>query len=164
MELIIREMEYNDWKAVKSVFKEGIATKNATFETNAPEWDKWNISHSQKCRLIAEKDGEVIGWAVLTPISDRCIYSGVAEVSIYIKNTEKKSGVGTILMKELIFESEKEGYWTLQAKIFPENIGSLKLHKNCGFREVGIREKIGQMDGLWRDVILLEKRSSIVGI
>lgn len=148
----------NDWEQVRSIYLEGIATGNATFETDAPSWESWNESHSKTCRLVAKGEKEVLGWAALSPVSGRCVYAGVADISIYISQTSKGQGIGTALLRSIINLSEKEGFWTLQAGIFPENTASLNLHKKAGFREVGIRERIGKMNGVWRDVVLLERR------
>ncbi|HNX65581.1 MAG TPA: N-acetyltransferase family protein [Bacteroidales bacterium] len=152
------------WPDVKRIYESGIKTKNATFETSAPEWDSWNRAHRGDCRLAASVNDRVVGWAALSGVSGRCVYSGVAEVSIYVDPGFTGKGVGSILMEELIRESETKGIWTLQAGIFPENIASLKLHGKHGFRTVGIRERLGKLDNKWRDVVLMERRSSIAGI
>jgi L-amino acid N-acyltransferase YncA len=149
---------------VKSIYEEGIATRNATFETEVPPWQTWDKNHLQHSRLVAEENGEVAGWAALTPVSGRCVYAGVAEVSIYIGGKFRGKGIGRVLLKELIFESEKNGLWTLQAGIFPENVSSIKLHEHCGFRKVGFREKVGAINGIWRDTLLFERRSKTVGV
>lgn len=165
MKYKIREMTFNDWKQVRRIYLEGIATGNATFEIEVQGWKKWNSSHIVSCRLVAYFDDTILGFIVLSPVSSRCVYAGVAEVSIYVGEKFRGKGIGKALLDKLIKLSEKKGYWTLQAGIFPENIASLNLHKMCGFREVGIRKKIGKMkNGTWRDVILLERRSKIVGI
>lgn len=167
MDIVVDRMTPEDWAAVRAIYLEGIATRNATFETDAPDWEKWDSDHLHDCRLVARKDGRpfgrVVGWAALSPVSGRCVYAGVAEVSVYIAEVARGQGVGKTLLQALIEESERQGIWTLQAGIFPENAASLALHKSCGFREVGHRERIGQMDGVWRDVILMERRSQIVG-
>ena len=163
MDFIVEKMNDKDWRSVQSIYREGIATGNATFETEVPEWEEWNKSHMFDCRLVARMDGSIIGWAALSPVSDRCIYSGVAEISIYVISSKTGKGIGKALLRTLINESERKGIWTLQAGIFPENIASITLHKACGFREVGVRERIGQMNGAWRDVVLLERRSRVVG-
>ncbi|WP_018248373.1 GNAT family N-acetyltransferase [Orenia marismortui] len=165
MEYIIDKMEYEDWEEVREIYLEGIKTGNSTFQIKAPNWKEWDKGHSSECRLVAKEGDDVLGWAALSPVSSRCVYSGVAEVSIYIASQYRGNGIGTDLLKELIEISERNEFWTLQAGIFPENRSSLLLHKNCGFREVGIREKIGKMkNGEWRDVVLLERRSNKVGI
>jgi L-amino acid N-acyltransferase YncA len=164
MELAIRPMTAEDWPAVRIVYAEGIATGNATFATEIPGWDKWDSSHLPSCRLVASNRQEVIAWAALGPVSARQVYAGVAEVSVYVTTSARGDGVGKVLLQTLIQESERNGIWTLQAGIFPENIASVSLHKSCGFREVGRRERIGKMGNQWRDTLLLERRSSIVGI
>ncbi|MFX1533928.1 MAG: GNAT family N-acetyltransferase [Promethearchaeota archaeon] len=164
MSFVVEELKKEDWKSIRSIYQEGIATGNATFETEVPEWKKWDKNHLQVCRFVAKKEGQVIGWAAISPVSDRPIYAGVGEVSIYITAAEQGQGIGHILLRALIEESEKAGIWTLQAGIFPENVASIALHKTCEFREVGYRERIGLLKGVWRDVILMERRSKIVGI
>lgn len=163
-DFIVERMKDEDWEAVRSIYQEGIAAGNATFETETPEWEIWNNSHLHSCRFVARKEGQVVGWAALSPVSTRCVYAGVAEVSIYVAASVRGKGVGKALFCALIEESERQGIWTLQAGIFPENETSIGLHKACGFREVGHRERIGQMKGVWRDVILMERRSKVVGI
>ena len=153
-----------NWQDVKRIYEEGIATGDATFQTSAPLWEEWDSSHLQSCRLIAIDENKVIGWAALTPVSDRCVYAGVAEVSVYVAREARDKGVGKKLLEALIKESEKNNLWTLQAGIFPENISSIKIHEACGFRLIGRREKIGKMNGKWRDTILLERRSNLVGV
>lgn len=164
MDFVVEIMKDGDWGAVRSTYKEGIATSDATFETDAPTWEKWDKSHLRDCRLVARAEAEVIGWAALNPVSKRQVYSGVTEVSLYIAASARGLGVGKALLLALIDESERTGIWTLQAGIFPENAVSIALHKSCGFRQVGCRERIGQMDGVWRDVILMERRSKVAGI
>jgi phosphinothricin acetyltransferase len=149
---------------VRAIYREGIATGDATFETDVPDWEKWNASHLSDCRFVARKDDQIIGWAALSPVSGRCVYAGVAEVSVYVVALAKGQGVGKALLRALIAESERQGIWTLQAGIFPENEASIALHKSCGFREVGRRERFGQMRGTWRNVVLMERRSSVVGV
>jgi phosphinothricin acetyltransferase len=152
-----------DWPTVRKIYGEGIATGNATFETELPDWEKWNNAHRQDCRLIAREGEEVLGWAALSPVSARRVYAGVAEVSVYVSAAARGSGVGKALLKALIEESERQGIWTLQAGIFPENAASIALHKSCGFRRVGVRLRIGKLGEIWRDVTLLERRSASVG-
>lgn len=161
---IIDAMRDDDWEAVRSVYLEGIATGQATFETAAPERDAWNTSHRPDCRFVARRDGEVIGWTALSPVSKRSVYSGVAEVSIYVAAAERRHGVGRSLLLTLIEASEAAGIWTLQAGIFPENEASVSLHLSCGFHIVGRRERLGRHYGVWRDSLLLERRSSWVGV
>lgn len=162
-EWVIEAMRADDWPTVKAIYEAGIATGNATFETQAPAWAAWDQGHRQDCRLVARACGEVIGWAALSPVSGRCVYAGVAEVSVYIAEAARGHGVGKALLRALVAESEQAGIWTLQTGIFPENVASIALHKACGFREVGYRERLGCMNGWWRDVVFLERRSSIVG-
>ncbi|MBN9299373.1 MAG: N-acetyltransferase [Filimonas sp.] len=152
------------WDAVKAIYESGIATGNATFQTTAPGWEEWNQGHTQECRLVAIDNGNVIGWAAVTPVSGRCVYAGVGEVSVYIHPDTRGKGVGNMLLKALIQLSEENNFWTLQAGIFPENTASIYLHKKNGFRQVGFREKIGKMNDVWRDTLLLERRSKTVGL
>ena len=152
------------WEAVKQIYAEGIATGNATFQSAIPSWEEWNDAHVKNSRLVAIENEIVLGWAALTPVSGRCVYAGVGEVSLYMSNKAKGKGIGKKLLNSLIEESEKNNFWTLQAGIFPENIASVKVHEDCGFRIIGKRERIGQMNGQWRDTLLLEKRSANTGI
>jgi L-amino acid N-acyltransferase YncA len=163
MNVVYRHMKEEDWTPVAAIYKQGIETWNATFQKDIPTWEEWDSGHLKTCRIIACIDNEIAGWAALSLVSSRTIYAGVAEVSIYISNQYKGQRVGTGLMETIISESEKEGFWTLQAGIFPENLASLKLHENLGFRKIGYREKIGKMNNVWRDTILLERRSKIIG-
>jgi L-amino acid N-acyltransferase YncA len=163
-ELRIRALGEADWLAVRAIYLEGIATDQATFETEAPTWEAWDATHLRAPRLVAFSDGRVIGWAALGRVSARAVYAGVAEVSVYVANSSRGLGVGRALLVKLIADSEANNIWTLQANIFPENTASLALHKSCGFREVGRRERIGRMKGIWRDTILLERRSHKVGL
>jgi len=152
-----------DWESVRAIYREGIATGNATFEQSAPEWEQWDEGHLRACRLVARSRGEMLGWAALSPVSRRRVYRGVAEVSVYVSGRARRQGVGTALLIALIESSEREGIWTLQAGIFPENTASVELHRRAGFRVVGTRERLGSMDGRWRDVVLMERRSAVVG-
>ena len=161
---MVTPMTAEDWPSVRQIYEEGIATGNATFEKSAPDYDAWDRGHLSRCRLVAREDGEVAGWAALSPVSSRCVYGGVAEVSVYVRETARGRGVGLALMKALVEESEKAGIWTLQAGIFPENAASIDVHGKVGFRIVGVREKLGVMDGRWRDVVLMERRSGVVGV
>jgi L-amino acid N-acyltransferase YncA len=163
-ELTISLLSPSDWEQVKEIYLEGIATGNATFETAAPAWEDWDAAHLPFARLSARRHARLIAWAALSPVSQRCVYAGVAEVSVYVSASSRRSGVGRKLLKALIHESEQNGIWTLQAGMFPENTGSLALHRSFGFREVGRRERIGKMNGIWRDTILLERRSTVVGV
>jgi L-amino acid N-acyltransferase YncA len=160
----VRFVRSEDWPAIQKIYSEGIATGNATFETETPGWAKWDQGHRQDCRLVACDSHGVLGWAALSPVSDRRVYAGVAEVSVYVAAGAQGRGVGRMLLQSLVEHSERCGIWTLQAGIFPENVPSIALHKSCGFREVGLRQKIGQRDDIWRDVLLLERRSSKVGV
>ena len=144
---------------MRSIYTEGIATGNATFETDAPDWATWDGNHLPFARLVARANNRVIGWSALSPVSTRRVYRGVAEVSVYVAESGRGAGVGRLLLEALIKEAEEHGIWTLQAGIFPENTASIALHKGCGFREVGRRERIGELGGRWRDVILMERRS-----
>jgi L-amino acid N-acyltransferase YncA len=164
MDCQITPVQSADWPAVRQIYREGIATGNATFETELPEWEKWDRSHRRDCRLIARTEEQVLGWAALSPVSGRQVYSGVAEVSVYVAAAARGGGVGKALLKALIEDSERHGIWTLQAGIFPENAASIALHKSCGFREVGVRRRIGKLRETWRDVLLLERRSAATGI
>ena len=156
-------MRPQDWGAVRAIYLEGIATRNATFEQSAPDWQAWDQGHLRCCRLVARIGGEVLGWTALGPVSSRRVYAGVAEFSIYVAQRARGRGIGTALLKALIEASEREGIWTLQSGIFPQNTASLELCRRLGFRVVGTRERIGSMDGRWRDVLLLERRSAIAG-
>jgi L-amino acid N-acyltransferase YncA len=160
----IHPLTADHWNAVRDIYLEGIATGHATFQQAAPEWGEWHGGHLSTCRLVAMKDEVVLGWAALTSISGRCVYAGVAEVSIYVAQHARGIGVGMQLLTSLIAASESVGIWTLQAGVFPENTASLALHTRAGFRVVGTRERLGTMNGQWRDVVLLERRSRIVGI
>lgn len=151
------------WPEVRAVYVEGLATGDATFETEAPEWERWDAAHLRACRLVALDDGRVAGWAALSPVSARAVYAGVAEVSVYVGAGFRGRGLGRALLSALVRESEAAGIWTLQASVFPENVASVELHKACGFREVGRRERVGRLRGRWRDTILLERRSRAVG-
>jgi L-amino acid N-acyltransferase YncA len=159
----IEKMEYGHWLAVKRIYEEGLATGNASFETRSPSWEEWDKAHVPEARLVALENDQVLGWAALTPVSGRCVYAGVGEVSVYVDRDSRGQGIGSKLLARLIAESEKNNYWTLQAGIFPENGASVHLHLESGFRVVGTREKIGRMDNRWRDVLLLEKRSLRAG-
>jgi|SRR5262249_6987797 len=196
MGFVIDTMRPDDWDQVQSIYLEGILTGDATFESEAPSWDRWDAGHLKKCRLVARDcaagvpgfdlgsklsdagreagqagslsyghslKSSILGWAALSPVSSRCVYAGVNEVSIYVAEAARGKGIGQSLLAALIQESERCGIWTLQAGIFPENVASIALHKRNGFREVGRRERLGKMNGVWRDVVLLERRSSIAG-
>lgn len=162
--LKIRPLESSDWPNVKSIYEQGLKTGIATFEISAPSWEKWNRAHLDIGRLVATYNHEVVGWVALSPVSSRCVYGGVAELSVYIGENQRGKGIGKLLMKQAITESEKNNIWTLQSGVFRENIASIKLHESVGFRIIGYREKIGRLNGEWKDNILLERRSQIVGI
>ncbi len=157
-------MHARHWEGVRAVYLEGLATGDATFETDAPDWARWDGSHMPCCRLVALAEGRVAGWAALSRVSAREVYAGVAEVSVYVGAGFRGRGVGRALLEALVRESESEGIWTLQAGIFPENVASVELHRACGFREVGRRERVGRLGGRWRDTVLLERRSRTVGV
>jgi phosphinothricin acetyltransferase len=159
----VRPLAAVDWELVRSIYRAGIATGQATFETEAPTWERWNNAHLPAPRLAAVLDETLTGWAALSPVSARLVYAGVAEVSVYVTSEWQGQGIGRLLLERLVIESEEHGIWTLQASIFPENVASISLHQSCGFREVGIRERIGRMKAVWRDTILLERRSKVVG-
>lgn len=163
MDVTIAAMQPADWPAVERIYLEGVADGNATFETESPGWEKWNAGHHTHSRLVARESGQTVAWAALSPVSSRRVYRGVAEVSIYVADSARGKGIGECLLSELIKSSEQNEIWTLQAGIFPENTASIALHKSCGFREVGFRERIGQRGGRWRNTVLLERRSSVVG-
>lgn len=158
--VLIRPLEERHWPVVKAIYEQGIAGGNATFETEAPSWDDWDRTHLEGHRLVALEDGEVVGWAALSPVSERCVYAGVAENSVYVASEARGRGFGRALLEELITRSERDGIWTIQTGIFPENEASIELHKRCGFRVVGVRERLGQHHGVWRDVVFMERRSA----
>ncbi|MET2985314.1 GNAT family N-acetyltransferase [Aureibaculum conchae] len=164
MEIQLRAMSATDWANVVEIYKEGIATGNATFQQEVPNYMEWDNNHLKNCRIVAIFKNKIVGWAALSPVSSRCVYGGVAEVSVYVLSKFSGQKIGTKLLKKLISESEKNGIWTLQAGVFPENKGSIIIHERLGFRKVGYREKIGQQKGTWRDTVLLEKRSELVGV
>jgi len=175
MEYLIIPLQPEHWPAVREIYREGIATGNATFETETPDWEKWDSSHRKDCRVVATaplapstsksstRQITVLGWSALSQVSIRKVYAGVAEVSVYVAAAARGHGLGKALLQIVVEQSEANGIWTLQAGIFPENIASITLHKSCGFREVGIRRRIGKLGSVWRDVALLERRSSKVG-
>lgn len=164
MRITIEAMNTADWDAVQAIYAEGIASGNATFETAVPTWETWNSAHHDGCRLVARSATDTLAWAALSPVSKRAVYRGVAEVSVYVAAASRGQGVGKALLQALVACAEAAGFWTLQASIFPENKASLAIHIACGFRELGRRERVGQHHGVWRDTILLERRSKVVGI
>lgn len=164
MDYVIDEMNPGDWERVRAIYREGIATGYSTFETDAPSWEKWDVGHLKMARLVARRGDRVLGWAALSPVSSRHTYRGVAELTISVTEESRGLGIGRALLEALIEESERNGIWMLQAAIFPENTASVKLHLHCGFREVGRRERIGKLNGSWRDTLLFERRSTTVGV
>ncbi len=161
--MLLRDLRSDDWPEVARIFEEGIRTGNATFETEVPSWEAWDATHLPAHRLVAERDGRVVGWIALVPVSPRECYAGVAEVSAYVAEEARGKGVGRELLAALIESSERGGIWTLETGVFPENEPSLRLLQRFGFRVVGTRERIGRMHGMWRNVIFLERRSEVVG-
>jgi len=157
--IAIRDLRPGDWSEVSRIYAEGIATRNATFETEVPSWEDWDAAHLADHRLVAVAEGDVLGWIALVPVSKRACYRGVAEVSAYVAEEARGQGIGGALLAGVIESAERAGIWTLETGVFPENAPSLVLLKRFGFREVGIRERISQLDGVWRDVVLLERRS-----
>ena len=157
--MAIRELRPEDWPACARIYEEGMLTGNATFETAVPSWEAWDAGHLSEHRLVVTLDGDVVGWAALSAVSDRCCYAGVAEHSIYIAERARGLGFGRQLLAALIASSEAGGFWTLQSGVFPENEASIALHTALGFRVVGVRERLGRAHGVWRDVVLLERRS-----
>ena len=160
--MVIDLLRAADWPAVRAIFEAGIATGNATFETAAPDWPAWDAGHLAEHRLVARQDGHVVGWVALAPVSDRCAYAGVAEDSIYVASDAQGSGVGRALLDAVLASADRGGIWTVQTGIFPENQASVRLHQACGFRVVGVRERLGRLHGRWRDVLLLERRSPVI--
>ncbi|HEX3331393.1 MAG TPA: GNAT family N-acetyltransferase [Gaiellales bacterium] len=152
-----------DWDDVARIYAEGIETRLATFETEVPTWEEWDRAHLAEHRLMAREDGRAAGWAALAAVSSRCAYAGVAEVSVYVAAAARGHGIGTALLTALVASSEAGGVWTLEGGILPENEASVRMHERCGFRVVGCRERLGRMDGEWRNVLLLERRSRVAG-
>lgn len=161
----IRPMRHEDGEKVLEIFQQGINGGNATFDKMTPTWEAWDSKYFKLCRFVLENENdEVVGWCALQPVSNRDCFKGVAEVSIYLDGSVQGKGLGTVMLKKLVLDSEEHGFWTLQAGIFPENFVSIKIHEKQGFKIVGRREKIGEMNGKWRDIILLERRSKVVGV
>ena len=169
MEYLIDIMKPEDWEQVRSIYLEGIETRNSTFESDAPDWNKWDSTHLLEHRLVVREGNTILAWVALSPFSTRCVYSGVAEFSLYVAAKHRGKGIGSALLEAVINSTEKAGLWTLQGGIFPENTPSLRLVKKHGFKEIGRRERIGKMTlgdlaGTWRDVVLVERRSTVAGI
>lgn len=163
-DFVVEEMTPQDWPAARAIYAAGLQTGHASFETEVPDWEKWNAKYLAPFLLVARRSsGNVLGWAGLTRVSERRVYAGVAEVSVYVAPEAQRRGVGEQLLRALIGESERGGFWTLQSTIFPENAASIRLHLKCGFREVGRRERLGKHHGVWRDALLLERRSNVAG-
>jgi phosphinothricin acetyltransferase len=163
-EVGVRAMRPADWPAVAGIYAEGIATGNATFETEVPAWDHWDAAHLPGHRLVAELDGRVAGWTAVSPVSTRCAYAGVVEHSVYVAGSARGRGIGRRLLTALIESTERGGIWTIQTGIFPENEPSIGLHRSAGFRVLGVRERPGRLHGRWRDVVVLERRSGTAGV
>jgi phosphinothricin acetyltransferase len=158
----IGDLRPEHWPEVARIYADGIATGNATFETEVPSWERWDASHLGEHRFVALREGAVLGWAAVSPVSERCVYGGVVENSVYIDEATRGLGIGRLLLERLIASTEQAGIWTIQTGIFPENEGSLRLHERVGFEVVGRRKRLGKLHGVWRDVLLLERRSSVV--
>lgn len=165
MDYEVEKMRSEDWEQVKNIYLEGINTGIATFQNEVPTWEAWDKGHLKIGRLVARSSDGVLGWVAIAPTSSRCCYEGVVEVSVYIRENYRGNGIGTSLLKKLIEQSEESGIWTLYCSIIKENYGSIEMHKKCGFREIGLRERIAKMsNGTWHDVVLLERRSNITGM
>jgi L-amino acid N-acyltransferase YncA len=161
--IVIVDLRPEHWPEVARIYAEGIATAKATFETGVPSWDEWDRSHLAEHRFVATRDGEIVGWVAVSPVSDRCVYGGVVENSVYVAESARGAGVGRELLEALIASTERAGIWTIQTGIFPENERSVRLHELVGFEVVGRRKRLGKLEGAWRDVLLLERRSEVVG-
>jgi L-amino acid N-acyltransferase YncA len=157
-DLEVRRFRDDDWPAVHAIYAEGIATSEATFETEVPAFDRWSAAHPPEHRFVATLDGVVVGWVAASPVSDRCAYAGVLEHSVYVAAAQRARGIGRRLLETLIAQADASDVWTIQSGIFPENVASVELHQRCGFRVVGTRERLGQLNGTWRDVLLMERR------
>lgn len=164
MDIRLRAMNATDWIRVAEIYKEGIETGNATFQQSIPTWEDWNKGHISVCRIVAEVNHDIVGWAALSAVSSRAVYAGVAEISVYVGNKYRGQQIGTKLLEAIIVESEANSFWTLQSGIFPENKSSIAIHIKQGFREIGYREKVAKMNQMWRDTILMERRSTVAGI
>jgi L-amino acid N-acyltransferase YncA len=157
-DILIRDMRPDDWPQVRSIYAAGIAAGQATFETELPDWDTWDLGHTPDLRFVADEQGTVAGWVAASPVSSRCCYAGVIEDSVYVDPVRQGNGIGGRLLRQLIAAAGSGGWWTIQAGVFPENEASIALHRSCGFRIVGRRERLGRLNGVWRDVLLLEWR------
>ncbi len=162
LQVAIADLRTEHWPGVARVYAEGIATGNATFETDVPTWERWDSAHLPEHRFVALSVDRVVGWAAVSPVSDRCVYGGVVENSVYVATGEHGRGIGKLLLEQLIGSTETAGVWTIQAGMFPENVASIKLHERVGFEIVGRRRRLGKLNGEWRDVLLLERRSAVV--
>ncbi|MGH7721298.1 MAG: GNAT family N-acetyltransferase [Candidatus Dormibacteria bacterium] len=156
--IMVTAMQPEDWAAVRDIYAQGIRAGDATFETDVPRWESWDAAHLATLRLVARRGDQVVGWAAAVPVSERCVYGGVVEDSVYVAAEARGQGIGRQLLAAIIASCEAAGIWTIQSGVFPENVASLRLHEACGFRRVGVRERIGQHHGRWRDVVLLERR------
>ena len=160
--ITVDSMAVADWPAVAEIYRQGLEAGEASFETEVPAYDRWDRAHLETPRLVARLDDAIVGWAALSPVSDRCVYGGVAEDSVYVATHSARRGIGRRLLTELVMRAEAQGIWTIQAGLFPENHASLALHEACGFRVVGRRERLGKHHGVWRDVLLVERRSGAI--
>ena len=162
-DIAIAPLTPDDWPSVRRIYADGVATGNATFETEPPEWDDWNRSHHPQCRLVARIGDAIVAWAALSPVSARACYAGVAEHSIYVDEAYRGRGIGKTLLTEFVRQSEAAGFWTLQSSIFPENEASIAIHLACGFRILGRRKRVAMLNGVWRDTVIVERRSGVAG-
>jgi Sortase and related acyltransferases len=157
-------MRPDDWPEVSAIYREGIETGQATFQTDVPAWEDWDRAHLKTCRLVAVSGESILAWAAVSPVSPRPVYSGVVEVSVYVGAANRGQGIGRRILSAVVTEAEADGRWTIQAGIFPENEASVSLHLSCGFRIVGIRRQVGRLNGAWRDALFLERRSEVTGV
>jgi L-amino acid N-acyltransferase YncA len=157
-------MRPDDWPSVSAIYREGIETGEATFQSDVPAWEDWDRAHLKTCRLVAVSGERILAWAAVSPVSPRPVYSGVVEVSVYVAAANRGQGIGRKILSALVTEAEADGRWTIQAGIFPENEASVSLHLSCGFRIVGIRRRVGRLNGVWRDALFLERRSEVTGV
>ncbi|HZU20701.1 MAG TPA: GNAT family N-acetyltransferase [Gaiellaceae bacterium] len=163
MDVSVADLRAEHWPDVARIFGEGIATGNATLETEVPTWESWDAAHLAAHRFVALDGGAVVGWVAVSSVSARCVYGGVVENSVYVAEQARGRGVGRLLLERLIASTEAAGIWTIQNGIFPENVASVRLHERAGFEVVGRRKRLGKLHGVWRDVLLLERRSDVVG-